>query len=64
MNIPKCGAAGYLGVRGPAVVPFRMCCVLAILGAPEPLVCDAAAVTSPEAMFWPESEPTVREPAR
>ena len=31
MSLPVCGASAFLHAQGPAAVPFRLCCALAIV---------------------------------
>jgi hypothetical protein len=71
MSAFTCEAAAFLDARGPAVVPFRLCCVLAIrrAGGPvrEPVVCGAITPDPAVAELWAGTEPdvpSVGEPAR
>jgi hypothetical protein len=65
MSLPRCAVSAFLSARGPAVVPFRPCCVLAVLGAREAFVCDAALPTATLLWAEPDSDlPAIGEPAR
>jgi hypothetical protein len=68
MNDAGCRASAFLAASGPAAVPFRLCCALAIVraGGPEPasFVCGAAAGDPATTLLWPGAAPSIGEPAR
>jgi hypothetical protein len=71
MSAASCGASAFLAASGPAAVPFRLCCALAIVhaGGPEPasFVCGAADRDPDPMLFWPgvaPEMPSIGEPAR
>jgi hypothetical protein len=71
MSPADCAASQFLNASGPAVVPFQLCCVLAIVtaaGSASPQIICGAAPTDPSAtLLWPDPDsdlPTIGEPAR
>jgi hypothetical protein len=68
MNPAVCGASAFLRSRGPAAVPFRLCCALAILhGVAAAPNCHAVPVDPDAVLLWPEPDtdvPTISGPAR
>jgi hypothetical protein len=70
MSGARCAAFAFLNARGPAAVPFQLCCAIAIVAAggtdPQTFVCGAAPVDPSAALLWPEPDTDLPlgEPAR
>jgi hypothetical protein len=64
----RCGAAGFVRAVGLSALPRRLCCSLALLGAPAEIICEA---DPSGGLLWPDpdadappigSPPPAREP--
>jgi hypothetical protein len=51
--VGRCGAAGFVRAVELSALPRRLCCALALLGAPAEIICEADPSGS---LLWPDPD--------